>query len=462
MFATEFPWLDEANTQVIIFENPNVDIASRITAIRSATGPITSIVYGRGIGPRVGLPLIKAFRAAHNSGLPGRYIHDRVGSFQEDRGNKSWMYLADSKLTNPPQVIDFGGLKNYLHGLNLTDMVHIKILVINEGTPDEMIWFGGRNDTEDELTNLDLSMLIRRIDPNKPYLGDQIRSIVEEVWSDVNHHYKPRIPLPLGFMVKGEDDPQKDIEQLLDTEDARREFQAVQKLLARKPLPTDELESFEARPEKARAVTNSFLGLLRTKIFGRSFNSRENLYSEIHESMAPYIEKAKDIYLTSMIFFLSPTLKKAVRKALENEAEVLSFMNGVKAHESRVPWGVSFLQSVPDVLELMNVSGKFSAIALDLQKTKEAASAYVFAHRKALVADEFVNTGSDNNNDTSRTRNYEFAAQFLDKRLSMLIRGILKRDQRLYSALSCEIILTQRKAFGWVRRGLNWILRPLY
>ena len=467
VFAVEYPWLNDANTQVIVLRDPHVDFALRLAAIDRATR-IDSISYVQGTDPTFGMPMLQAFRRAAARGAPSRHLYGKLGAMAGDPGGRVRSMLADSNLKAPAELIIFGGLRSLLTRFHPLDMPHEKILILNMGTADEVIWIGGRNNFQDSGTELDMSMIIRRIDPTKPYIGEQIRDAFESTWRPAAQTFAPYPPTKSKTKLIPRADENASI--ALNSPAQQSEFAAINEFLQKPVSTADPMEPFEARPTRMRVMNNDLLGRVLSGIYSKTLHGRKNIMSDNIEGTAPYVAKAKRIYLCAMSVFMPKELKEAVKTALRNGAEVYVLTNSRSAHQTKVPMGLPYLLSLEDLTELMAVGGKLHVYVLDtelLRKHAETFPLIKYTHRKLIVADDHVFVGSDNWNDMSRARNSEMVAQAEDPRLSQLVRNILDEDLKVFTRLSCEKALTDQKAHGYlaepaVKRGLNWLLLPLY
>ncbi len=460
--AVEYPWLSDANTQVVILRDPHVDFALRLAAIDRATR-IDCISYVQGTDPTFGMPILQAFRRAAARGAPSRHLFGKLGMFVGDKGGQVQAMLSDASLKTPPELIIFGGLRSLLTRFHPLDMPHEKILILNWGTPDELIWIGGRNNWQASGSDLDMGMVLRRIDPTKPYIGDQIRDAFEGTWgpaSETFAPYKPSKPKPRLIPRSDEN-----ASIALNTPLQQEEFSRINAFLQKPISPDPTYESFEARPRRMRVMSNDLLGRVLTGIYKRSLRGRKNVMSDNIEGTAPFVAAAKRIYICAMSVFMPTELKEAVKTALRNGAEVYLLTNGVEAHRTQVPLGLPYFLSLTDISELMDIGGKLHVYVLDAELLKTHAEAFPlvnYMHRKLIIADNHVFVGSDNWNDMSRARNSEMIAQAEDARLSQLMRTIIDEDLKVFSKLSCERALTDKKSYGFVKRGLNWLFLPLY
>lgn len=464
-YAATFKWIEPSNTQLLILEDPVVDFALRTWAIDRARHSIDSLTYLQSIDDEVGKPLLQAFRGAQNrKGMKGRYLWERLGSYNADFGNVAKRALADANLASPAEVIDFGGLGNLLKGLNVTDMIHEKILIIDAGTPNEMIWIGGRNNSLHATHNLDLGIVLRRIDPSKPWIGEQIQVAFDDTWESVNRVQRPSKRKALEPKVAESFDTKRlDVE--LRTETQETQYKELVELLGKPVDPSSPLLSCEARPKKMRVLTNEFISYALTGVFGKGFESRKAMPSDILEEAAKYVAEAKRIYISTMSIRMTESFKKSLKTALKNGSEVVLFTNNREAQKTHAPWGITFEFSLPDLAELFAVGGKLTVFALDPNLIKKHVERYplvTYLHRKLIVADNHVFTGSDNFSESSAKRNSEFVIHVDDEDFASMMKRMVESDSKIFELLSCETVLTELKGYSLFKRGLNRIFMPIY
>ncbi|MBI3557270.1 MAG: phosphatidylserine/phosphatidylglycerophosphate/cardiolipin synthase family protein [Deltaproteobacteria bacterium] len=462
VFAVEYPWLNDANTQVLVLRDPHVDFALRLAAIDRATS-IDCISFVQGTDATFGMPMLQAFRRAAARGVPSRHLYGKLGTFVGGTGDQIRAMLADTQLKLPAKLIIFGGLRSLLTRFHPLDMPHEKILILNMGTKDELIWIGGRNNWRATGTDLDLGMVLRRIHADRPYVGDQIREAFEGTWSPAAQTFPPYAPSPGKAKLIPRSDENAAI--ALNTPAQQAQFAMINDFLQKPVADTASYEDYEARPQRMRVMTNDLLGRVLTGIYKKSLRGRKNIMSDNVEGTAPYVAGAKLVYICAMSVFMPAELKEAVKTALRGGAEVHLLTNSRDAHRNQVPMGLPYLLSLEDITDLMALGGKLHVHVLDVALLRAHEQSYPlvnYMHRKLIVADNHVFFGSDNWNDMSRARNSEMVVQAEDARLSQLVRNIVDEDLKVFTRLSCEKALTDKKSYGYVQRGLNWLFLPLY
>jgi putative cardiolipin synthase len=464
--AVEYPWLEPANTQVILVKDAPVDVRLRLSAIDHAQHSIDCVVYSQGADPAVGLPVLRAFRRAQERGVRGRYLFSQVASLVTDPSGVARLMLADANLKRPGEVIWFGGLTNWLKGLRITDMIHEKILIIDAGTPDEIIWIGGRNHDHFAEHDLDLGIILRRVDPTKPYLGDQLRDAFESVWTVAGKITPALKPKKYGAKAHAIANGTESAAGAIDvkTDAQRLELARLRALLA-KPPQLEPSDAGDKRPRRMRVVTNDLLQYVLTGIFGRSMKARERMPSDIVDAASPVIAGAKQIYISAMSIYLPDKLKQAIKEALAAGAEVHLITNSRESHRTRMVGGVAYDLSLRDIVELMGVNGNLSVYVLDdklIEQHPEMHRIVNYLHRKVVVADDHVFTGSDNYNRLSQLINSEMIVHVQDAEWAATMRELMKSDLAVFTRLTCEMALTESRHYGLIKQGLNRLFLPFY
>ncbi len=472
--AKEYPWLDNANTQIIWVTDPLVDYALRVAAINRAEHSIDSVTYLQDLSPQAGLALLWAFRDAQDRGLKGRYIYDRTASLNGDIWNRSRNFLRDRSLQSPAQVVCFGfnGKSNW--GLQWTDMVHEKILIIDQGTPNEMIWIGGRNNARTSQKDLDLAYILRPIIPGQPYIGDQIKDSFENLWATTSA-ISPPSKIKNISNSKIAKYPRTELSELLIDSFRKDVFHRIdaliQKPVSRTPprqvrAKTDGQDVLETRIfGRARVIRNNFLDLLLDGYARPLIEFKKNLPSDIARAAGEAIGQAQKVTFASMSIRLPKSISTGLMNALKGGATVDVLTNSRDAHSHVVVGGIPFDLGLKDMRRLLDTRGKISIYLLNEdrlghdQRTKN----FHFQHLKAIVADDHVFVGSDNFNETSRTNNDELVVQFEDAQFADQMRAYLSlQANKYYEPLTAEQAVHEASKNNLLKRILNRILLPLY
>lgn len=459
--AVEYPWVTPSNTQVFVVRDPYVSFALSTAATDRAQKSIDLITYMQDTTKNIGMPSLQSFRRAQARGLEGRYLFTSIPSILGDPMNRAVSMLADRNLKKPGQVVVFGGLLNLLHRLSPFYMIHEKIFIIDSGTPNELIWIRGCNNNENAEHDIDTTIILRRIDPAKPYLGDQIRDVFDSAWNSAKTVNRPKSPA-FGWLA-----PKPDFNATvpLSAPEQKKLFDELNHVLSNPADAQQPMLPYEARPESMRALSNDFIARAMTGSFPLDYETRSQVIaSEIHDAMAEEIAKAKVVYFTIMAARISKPIKEAIKTALHNGAEVHLLTNGLDAHATRTPMGLPYFLAVDDLPELMAMGGNLSVYVLDLklaQQNPRYAKAIKFMHRKLLVTDNVAFFGSDNGNEISRTHTSELAIQVRDPRLASLFVDTIRSDLEVFSTASCEELLKERAMYSLFKRGAIRVLLPL-
>lgn len=465
--AVEFPWLEDANTQMILLSDPRVDFALRVRAIDRAKHSIDSITYVQGTDPEIGLPILNAFRRAAQRGVPTRFVTGAAGGLMADRSNLTRVMLTDSNLAAPVQLVLFGGFRALFTPFQVFDMPHEKILIIDAGTPDEVIWIGGRNNYVSSGSDLDLGLLVRPIDPSRPYIGDQIKQAFEFTWEPAARTFKPYSPKrPRGNARRKILEAERFTEVPIWREEGKAELEEIDQLLRTKATEVKTPNRHVLTPRKLRIVTNDFMQLVLAKIYPNRKLRHESLPSDIIDEAAEVVAKAKKVYISTMSVFVPQSLKDAIKTALRNGAEVNLLTNGRDAHRSQVPLGLPYDLSLSDINEFMAIEGgKLNVYLLDVELLQTRPEYYKFTrymHRKLIIADDYVLSGSDNFNDSSRKQNSEIAFEGHDAEFANKMRELIRGDLDVFRRLSCEEALTDLKKVGIFQRSMNTLFKVFY
>lgn len=460
--GVQFPWVTPANSQVFIVTDSRVDFALRIAAIDRAQHTIESATFFQGIDERIGMPVLQAFRRAQNRGVTGRYIQERVSTIKSDFWNVAARMLDDANLKEPGQVVSFGGWRNWFHGLRLTDFVHEKILILDAGTPHETIFISGRNNADHAVANIDLTIVIRPLVPGRPWIGDQIKLAFGTLWDFVKTIYKPRTPKARKRFIPP---PDKNVEVALLNDRQRAEFAELNELLSRPPVAGAPLKDFEARPESMRVLTNDLLIKAITNKYSRRLSRRYHYQSDIIHAASPTIAGSKRVFASMMSVTMPAELKQALIAALKNGAEVHLVTNSRETNKTYTPFGLGFDYSLTDIIDLMEIGGNLSVYILDEKLLLQHEDLYhlvTYVHRKLVVADNHVFSGSDNYNATSSANNSEIVVESIDQAFADKMVEVMRNDLQVFSMLTCETALKEHGRFNLIKRGLNRLFIPFY
>lgn len=461
-----YPMLEDANTQVFLLRFPKVHFALRREISRRARVSIDTVTYIRSAKPGVGLPALEEMREARSRGVKERHIYNTVSSLIEDPTNRALDYLADDRLPGDVKVIALSPYQYLKAGLHPLDFVHEKIYIADAGTPNESVIICGRNDSELTLKDIDFGILMRPIDPSKPYLGSQIKEAFESLYETtarISPPVGPKRVNPRAIPLHLQADP------IVPSTAAERElFTQIDQMMKRPVDLTAPLRDFELRPKKGQLLTNETIAYLRTGVWGKTFGARETLRSDIYDAMAPVIANGRRIRAAMMSVFLDKNIKDAYKQALLNGADIDLFSNARSAHVTQVPLGLPYDLSLQDMHELISAPGPGS-FRISLLEADEIAKAkeetlrqFQYMHFKGAVVDNHVYLGSDNVNRTGRVSSSELMLHLEDEDSANKVGAVMDANGEVFRRYSCEDILKGLNNVSVIRRGMNRVMMSLY
>jgi phosphatidylserine/phosphatidylglycerophosphate/cardiolipin synthase-like enzyme len=454
---------------VILLPDTRVDYALRLKAIDGAKHSIDFATYVQSIDDEIGGLLVDRIRLAANRGVRTRALIDRLGSAIFDPLNRAADRLADPLIARPTEVINTGFLRNIGAGINLTDKLHWKVLIIDVGTPDEIIFIGGRNHAWPDLSHHDYSIVIR------PLAGSNVTS---HVGTDMGHAYDnlfqtlkqsmgltpPQVSHSSSRAINT--DPLWAIAAtFLQTPQQQAEYEALAALISRPARPGHITHALETHPEHLQLFTNDLLQQALAGEHGHSFASRgRSLESDIVERAVELAATATNrLDLASMILAPPPNLVAALQGALDRGVPLHLFTNGRKAMGTYVPLGVAFDLSMRHIIDLAfpQRTGDFRA---HLFKPQQGVSDRLrYSHLKLFIADDRALVGTDNFNMTSHYRNAELAVEIKDQRFTAMLRHMVESGvQAQYTPFSCEEALLEIPRDNALKRIFNRVFLSVY
>lgn len=483
--ATQYE-LRKGNTDIIYLLNARVDYALRNYLADQAQHSIDVVTLSQ-VPDEVGLPWLHTLRNAANRRVKVRYLYEGFTSqFEGDLYLSSKSLLADSALAEPPQVIATTAEWKKNRGFASDDVVHEKIVIIDRGTPNEMIIFGGRNFTRFSLNTYDSAYIIRPIDHQKPYIGTDISSSYDKLWEFFKTEIGTTPIRPLGTYERslaGDTVPFG-----LQTHLQKKEFRQLRRLLAKLPTPTDSLLPFQFRPRSAQLVTNDLFPKLIIHNPGNSLDQRATMQNDVLDFMIPKIDAVSRVDQSSFAISLPPPLRAAYERLLARGGQLDLMTNGRGAHNSvfinRTPiWAMARLlhfngmaadHSLVNTMELLESvnrttpDAKLKVFLRDsnrVRKLKTDERKEAFSHRKLmLLGNKYTVTGSENFTQASYGRASEMAILFEDPRLVHFMRNILGERERALSEefRSVETMRKHHAGRNILYRFCKEVMRRLY
>lgn len=414
--AKVFP-LRQGNLEVIYLEDPRVDFALRLEAIKRAKKSIRAFTYFHTVDP-IGMIFIEALRDAMKRGVKVEFLFESsLSRLSGDPLNKTTALLADSNLKSPAQVIATRVREKKKAGLSISDYEHQKLLLIDAETDEEVAFIGGRPYNKFADQSLDTSFMLRAIDPKAPNLLQDIRESSQETWDLMKSVFTLENLRPIKTS------PTKSASfQILETEQQRQLASELIAVLEKPPHTAAGLHPLQFRPSEAQWITNDlFQNLLRDPKIGSSISSRQHrITNDISEYIARKISAAKRLDVHSYAIALPPVIKNSVRELLERNGSVRLITNGQSAHRLLFPGGLPIYFTLDETKDLLTHPNAH----LVLYQPPQRFQGPRYLHSKLmLLDDDRLITGSDNFTLSSAFKNSESSLYLRDAGIIALLRS---------------------------------------
>jgi phosphatidylserine/phosphatidylglycerophosphate/cardiolipin synthase-like enzyme len=416
--AEQYPPIDNKNTEIIILPNSSIDKALRLSRLRSAHHSIQSITYLQGFDSFFGAPFVKASRTAMDNGAKGEFIFDRVSSWIFDGfSQKGIKYLNHPNAT----VVPIGPISKIVSKLKLSNIFHEKVLIIDAGTPDEIIFVGGRNNNGSLENWMDFAMAIRPLDSSRPYLGTQIKAAYAKASAEAKKIQKPEAvnfgaaSASSRALSSVSDQPTEGL-----TASEVSEYNRLNQLVTRPASPEDIVHSDVFIPSEVHLGTNELISRVRKGIAPEDVGK-----SDIIDDVVKDLPDSKELTLFSFNTKFAPDLAAGLETAMSNGATVRIF-TGPRKTRGLSPKNYGYLnrfiynENVVELRKLDQIASQHHG-RLEVFSLKPSEK-YVFMHRKMATSKKSdgtsrVATGSDNFNLESATRSDEIMISVNDERM---------------------------------------------
>lgn len=445
-----YPELNPANTRMYSLEDQRVYVQALIEAIDQADAntPISVIYYLFTANNHTGLPLISALRRAANRGVPIRVITTKLSSVYLDRSGYTAMLLADRDLKRPIEFVEFGGDSSALsNGLNISDSIHEKAVIVG----DKFAFFGSGN-IDGQLGFIDLSYAVRPIVVGEPSLLNHLQAMFDERWESALRVTSPKAPRALSRVLRHLCEENRTVS--LPRELWEDSLGAIRFI-------NTEYVPGEQRPASVQLITNDFLEIALLNLFSKTIIGRSRMPDDIVDVVLDILNNAESVDLVAMIFSLSKSMQEGLKERIKADLYTNIYTNSRQSSANFVPMGISYLESLVHILDLLTEKGAGDAIQFS---TMQPDDRWWFSHLKLLRTPDTVILGSTNFNVQSTARNSELAVVIRDRNFSEHVKNYMTRvlDPR-FKPLNCETALlhySQERTL--IKRIVNAILRVFY
>ncbi len=475
--AKIYPLLENQNTLLTIFKDPNVDFAVRLKAIKEAKFSIDCLTYSQSLDERLGKPVLMALRDALLRGVKGRFIYQRLAGIILDPLDRTRDHLTDEIDPILSEVIGSGNFLELLRGYNPTDNFHEKILIIDAGTAYEKVWIGGRNNSLHTLGDHDFATLIRPIDYKKKSLGSQILDAFNMAREEAFTRLKVNLNL-------------EKIEEFIDLEDSdsyiksfkstsnnlletSQQFERYKKISETLNQETHSIivdnETFFV-PQKMKTITHEFFKNLREhdNHFSFSVYERSNVFNDdIFNEVDRILKDSNDIVLFNMSIDFPDKTNKRLFKGIgsrHSTKKIDFYTNSSEAHERYIPFGIPFFNSMSNLKKnFKDIKRAYNANRFNLyQFIPNKNSHYIYMHKKMIIADDYTIFGSHNFNRSATAKNNEIAILIDDHIFAKAMREIATQDQHYFEEMRPKDIKKASKDYNLLFRFINDIVIIFY
>ncbi len=462
--ARSFPRLEPANTEIVLLDDARVDLALRIERFQRAR-TVDILTYVLKSDPEAGLGTIKALRQV--LGTPQsrvRLVYESFASLMDPLASwterlNQWAnvpaaLLSDDSLPGRAEIYPLFPSEKKAVGLERDDYFHEKMAIVDAGTKDEVIFLGGRNYGKQAFEFGDSAVLIRPIDPAKPYLGTQLKEYFEETISLVSRHFAPyprsRLSSRARAALEVPEIP------LLRPGLERAGYGKLGMALAAPYRPG----GFVYRPRAVQLLANDMISQALAFRDGGSSAARVSFRSHIDDFLADAAAHAKDIELVAYLFNPPAELEQAMAKSLDAGGTLHLVTNGKASHANVLPFSSApYYVSVANTRRLMEharTPANFPAYFLE----DPARAGYAYLHRKIFLADdELAVTGCDNFTLSSKTKNNEVSIAVWDRDFAHRLRKLTQSELPAYRREDAAYLKDQITGFFpalsvWLLGGL--------
>jgi phosphatidylserine/phosphatidylglycerophosphate/cardiolipin synthase-like enzyme len=439
-WALEFQ--PRGNTEIISILDPEVDMALKIHLAGQARYSIDFMAYSM-TKDESAMPFLQALRSAQARGVKVRGMYDRQVSatLEGDLRNDVKAVLTDPSVPCRGEVLCAHPIEKLSSGFSISDYIHGKMIVIDRGTPFEVVLTGGRGMTNMSARHLDSGMIIRRIRSGVPYAGDDLKVVFESIWGSLKklaENSVIQIPTQVSRAVKI---PGHRGILTLKGASQRKEFERIVSYLSQPPTEQADprMSTIVFRPQAIEVFSNDlYEKLLKGIRIDAAFES------DNHAKIIEYLDKFEGkIVLTAYSVSPDRPLHEALIRFVKRGNSIEFVTNGAEAYRDiGVPLGFPAYYTYERLIDLIEKakgpgSGLISVFTLNPGK---AASMGLpnYVHRKEIIyigrdgIPVSTDVGSDNFTYSSAKKNDEV---------------IIRVHDRAFSSHNHQRMLDERPAF---------------
>lgn len=435
-FAGVFESVFGTDTDLIMIEDAETDLAARVNIIRNAKYSVEILSHSHTNG-LVGSAISLALRDALNNNVKVKYLYEKVWSvLGGDIHGANAQLITDVNLKRQAEVIEVPVIKKLLKTpFSFFHFFHGKIIIVDRGTKDEVILAGGRNHDESGFTWLDLSYVIRRVpgaNKNGKSISDQLSEYFDTTWSLAEKYYEKKKVSKLS---------KKNTELVNQYSYPKLSFDKAVIDTINSPVEVEEkdLKEFQFRPDFFRLVTNDALSRVE---------QRKDKDDDITSYLSSFFENAESIKLSTYILMMPKVMINALKSVVVNGGGVDIYTNNRNSIKRILPLAIAGeiaegynAETTAKLVENSADDSKVRVSMFDADKAAREGKEINYQHRKLALIKTRSNSGNEkyfswlgsyNFTQGSADYNDEFGIMVRDSRLYRYLDSINKRESKLY------------------------------
>ncbi len=461
------------NTELFLLKDFRVDFEIRIALILQARHSIDFVTYSQNTDP-INMEFLRAIRKVQTDrNVAVRGIYDAMVSQGDKEKNKAVMnVLTDAALECPGEVMCAHPIEKLSSGISIFDYIHEKIMIIDAGTPHEVIFFSGRGTTISSAQFIDAGFLIRRIDSAKPYAGDAMKSIYQSLWDSLKKLASKsvlKMPSRSGRPLDEEIDLVR--KRFVETPEERRLAAEILDVLRRPAAvqSAEKLKAFQFQPEKMNVLSND---LFKQLIEGKDI--RAAFFNDNHATLIKDVRSfTGTLEMTAYSFAPPQEMHEALVDFIRRGNTLNIFTNGAPAWVTANPavWKQGFpayytYESVVKLLDdTKGASGKVNVFLVNPEEAKKNGLA-TWVHRKLVTfrnalegRDEFAYVGSDNFTWSAAKKNDEMLVKVSDRRFTESMIDLTETERVGYEKIDEDALRKLYKSRPLIYRCLRLFVK---
>lgn len=435
--ATIYPVRFGSNTDLIVVHDSVTDLLLRLELFKRAQHSIEIITHTHTSGDN-GMAVTVGLREALSRGVQVKYLYEKIATIAAgDMSNNAIAFLMDKNLSQNAEVIAARPLEKFKSPFSFSDLFHQKIIIIDRGTPNEIIMTGGRNHDELNLKSADLSFIFRRVNgSSESKIMDDLKTVFDNTWTLARRYYSLENQVSLNNKQN----------LLLTNYKPTSLFQKIsekgQQIIKQTELPATNdqtLQEFQFRPESFRLVTNDALETIVSQKEKKLKKDKANVNDDITTYLSSMMEYASRLEINSYIMMLPKPLMDGMKNIVARGGEVQYYTNNQETYSRLVP--IRFMGKIAagynyeTHVELVNDSqpDKVQVLLFDAAKGDRSEIPVEYSHRKLALFEIPKGDSPENYKHFSWLGSYNFTYSSAKANDEM---GVMVQDKKLYNYLS--------------------------